>query len=226
MAQPNVSSDAENWIRSDRYHNSHTHDEDPILDSVLAFSKKEGLPEIAVSVAQGKFLQLLAKSIKAKRILEVGTLGGYSTIWLARAIPDDGKVVTFEIDPHHAEVAAKNIASASLTNKVQIVVGPAVDNLPSLKEDGSFDLAFIDADKESNTEYFIHAKRLVRSGGVIIVDNVVRGGKVADPDNKDARIEGVRRLLRHIKQDKEVEGATIATVGEKGYDGFLYSLKK
>ena len=129
-------------------------------------------------------------------------------------------------DRHSSQVAAKNIASASLTNKVQIVLGAAVDKLPSLTEDGTFDLAFIDADKQSNTEYFIHAKRLVRPGGVIIVDNVVRRGRVADPAQTDEGIEGVRRLLKHVKQDKGIESSTIATVGEKGYDGFLYAIKK
>lgn len=233
------------WARSDAYHNSHLiANRIPALDSALSESNAAGLPEIAVSAAQGKFLNLLIRSHGWKRVLEVGTLGGYSTIWLAEAIPADGKIVTLELSDKHAEVrplralhlifdidcalsqvARKNIANAGHASKVEVIVGPALDSLPTLGPNPPFDLAFIDADKESNTEYFHHAKRLVRPGGVIIVDNVGRQGSVANESNTDSRVEGVRRLLRYIKDDKAVDATTIHTVGDKGFDGFLYAIR-
>ncbi|KIJ44114.1 hypothetical protein M422DRAFT_60228 [Sphaerobolus stellatus SS14] len=219
-----IPTDIEVWKRSDRYHNERLiGTPDASLVHAVESSAKGGLPNIAVSEAQAKFLQLLARTFKAKRILEVGTLGGYSTIWLARALPEDGELITLEISETHAEVARKNIAHAGLDSKVKVIVGPAVESLPKLEP--SFDLAFIDADKQSNLEYFKEAKRLVREGGVIIVDNVVRYGRVSDPEQKDNATEGVRRLLDYIKDDKEVDATTLSTVGEKGYDGFLYALR-
>jgi len=215
----------EDWARSDKYHNSFLLEKDDVLDAALANSNANELPEIAVSAAQGKFLKLLATSIGAKRILEVGTLGGYSTIWLARALPKDGKLVTLELDGKHARVARENLANAGLSSKVEVVVGNAIDSLTKMHPEISFDLVFIDADKPSNVPYFTEAKRLVRKGGVIIVDNVVRYGRVADPTYSDAAIEGVRDLLKVIKGDKEVDATTIGTTGEKGYDGFLYAIR-
>ncbi|KAG6809442.1 hypothetical protein H0H93_015792, partial [Arthromyces matolae] len=150
----------EDWARSDQFHNSYLHEKDSILDAALANSKASGLPEIAVSAAQGKLLQLLATSIDAKRILEVGTLGGYSTIWLARALPEDGKLITLELEEKHAQVARQNIANAGLSSKVEVIVGNAVDSLAKLHPDIPFDFVFIDADKPSNTQYFTEAKRL------------------------------------------------------------------
>ncbi|PPQ99298.1 hypothetical protein CVT24_009166 [Panaeolus cyanescens] len=218
---------AENWKRSDAYFNSFLLKEDPILDATLQNSRNQGLDNIAVSAAQGKLLHLLAKSMQAKRIVEVGLLGGYSTIWLARALPDDGKLITFEIDSHSVKVAGENLNNAGLADKVEIVLGPAAEELPKLKADEPFDLIFIDADKPSNPIYFKEAKRLVRKGGVIIVDNVVRRGKVADPQYQDdPNLQGVRDLVHLIKDDPEVEATTIATVGEKGYDGFLYAVRQ
>jgi len=214
------------WTRSDEYHNSFLLPADDVLDSALANSKANDLPDIAVSPAQGKFLNLLARSINAKRVLEVGTLGGYSTILLARALPDDGELFTFELSEKHAEVARANIAKAGLSSKVKVIVGPAYKSLQGVPSSPKFDLAFIDADKESNLEYFTEAKRLVRAGGIIIVDNVVRNGDVANPANTDSRSEGVRRLLKALKDDPEAEATTIATVGDKGYDGFLYAIRK
>jgi len=221
--QPYAPSDLETWSRSDRYHNDRLIKPDPSLVHAVETSIKAELPNIAVSDAQAKFLQLLAKSINARKILEVGTLGGYSTIWLAGALPDDGQLITLELSEKHAEVARKNIAHAGLDGKVQIIVGPAIESLPKLEP--SFDLAFIDADKQGNLGYFKEAKRLVRPGGVIIVDNVVRYGRVSDTSYSDEAVEGVRRLIDHIKDDPEVDATTLSTVGEKGYDGFLYALR-
>ncbi|KAL6308969.1 O-methyltransferase family 3 protein [Sparassis latifolia] len=213
------------WERSDAYHNSFLIGPDEPLEHARTRSEAHGLPAIAVSTAQGKLLNLVARSISAKRILEVGTLGGYSTIWLARALPEDGQLMTAELNPKHAEVAELNVAHAGLSSKVKILVGPAAETLANLHPEQPFDLAFIDADKIGNLAYFLEAKRLVRKGGVIIVDNVVRGGSVADPSTKDNNSEGVRKLLNYLKTDVEVDATTIATVGEKGYDGFLYAIR-
>ncbi|KAG9001475.1 hypothetical protein FRB94_006583 [Tulasnella sp. JGI-2019a] len=213
------------WERSDDYHNERLIKSDPLLDNISTEAAKQGVPLISVSKAQGKFMNLLLKSMQAKKVLEVGTLAGFSGIWMARALPDDGQLVTLEYSDLHAKVAEANFAAAKLTHKVKIIVGKAADTLPTITEDGTFDLAFIDADKTGNLDYYIHAKRLVRSGGVIIVDNVVRNGFVAVPEVTDTAIEGVRRLLEYVKTDTEVEATTLATVGEKGYDGFLYGVK-
>ncbi|KAH7911889.1 O-methyltransferase [Hygrophoropsis aurantiaca] len=213
------------WIRSDEYHNSFLIRTDEGLAHARQHSTKQGLPDIAVSAAQGKLLKLLAQSISAKSILEVGTLGGYSTIWLAQALPDDGRLVTLELSQRNAEVAQANINHAGLASKVELIVGNAAETIINLHPEQLFDLAFIDADKQNNKLYFTEAKRLVRKGGVIIVDNVVRGGQVADPAVNEERVEGVRSLLRELKNDSEVDATTIGTVGEKGYDGFLYAVK-
>ncbi|KAJ6545459.1 O-methyltransferase family 3 protein [Mycena capillaripes] len=216
----------EDWSRSDQYHNSFLHTEDEILSAALKNSTANGLPEIAVSAAQGKFLNLLASSIGAKKILEVGTLGGYSTIWLARALPADGELITLEYSEKHAKVAQENIDRAGLGNKVKIIVGLGHESMLQMHPDIPFDLVFIDADKPGNVNYFTEAKRLVRKGGVIIVDNVVRYGRVADPEYTDANVEGVRALLRALKGDTDVEATTIGMVGDKGYDGFMYAIRK
>jgi len=220
------STSIQDWERSDQYHNSFLIPQDDILDAVVKNNTEKGLPDIAVSKALGKFLSLLAKSIGAKRILEVGTLGGYSTIWLARALPADGKVVTLELSPHHAKTAQENVKTAGVDNQVEIIIGPAAESLAQMGPKDPFDLVFIDADKPSNAIYFSEAKRLLRKGGVIIVDNVVRFGRVAEPEYTDSSIEGVRTLLKAIEGDEEVDATTIATVGEKGHDGFIYAIKK
>ncbi|CAE6433308.1 unnamed protein product [Rhizoctonia solani] len=215
------------WARSDVYHNKHLLGDDNILEQVLKNSQDAGLMSIAVSAAQGKFLNLQVRALGAKNILEVGTLGGYSSICMARALPEDGKLVTLEIDPHSAEVARKNIELAGLGNRVEVKVGPAAATLPTLGPDHTFDLAFIDADKVNNALYFKEAQRLVKPGGVVIVDNVVRKGRVSDETIKeegDSSIKGVRELLRYVQSQPTVEATTIATVGEKGYDGFMYSI--
>ncbi|KAH9842798.1 S-adenosyl-L-methionine-dependent methyltransferase [Rhodofomes roseus] len=215
----------EDWTRTDVYHNSFLLASDEVLDFTRANSAKHGLLDIAVSAAQGKYLNLLVRSIGAKRILEVGTLGGYSSIWMGRALPEDGQLVTLELDEKHVNVARENIAHANLTDKVKVIQGAAADSLVQMPGDRPFDLVFIDADKPSNLTYYLEAKRLTRKGSVIIVDNVVRNGKVADPAYTDANVEGVRKLLEHLKTDHEVEATTISTVGEKGWDGFTYILK-
>jgi len=179
-----------------------------------------------VSAAQGKFLQLQLLAIKAKRVLEVGSLGGYSAIWMARALPEDGELVALEVEKLHAEVIEENVRNAGLSSKVTVILGRAHESMKAMPASEPFDLVFIDADKPNNTNYFIEAKRLVRKGGIIIVDNVGRGGRLADENNSDAMLDGVRELLRHIKDDTDVEATTIHTVGEKGFDGFVYAIRK
>jgi len=215
----------EDWARSDAYHNSHLIGKDVIMDAVVSNNHQNGLPDIAVSEAQGKYLKLLVRSLGAKRILEVGTLGGYSTIWLARGIPDDGSIVTLELSEKYAKVAQENIANAGFANKIKVILGPAVESLAALDPEVPFDFIFIDADKPSNLAYFTQAKRLVKKGGVIIVDNVMWYGRVANPNAHDDNIEGVRNLLRAMKDDPEVDATTMGTAGEKGYDGFLYAVR-
>jgi len=215
------------WTRTDNFHNSFLLPKDGVLDEIRENSKEKGLDsETAVSPAQGKFLYLLALSIGAKNILEIGTLGGYSTTLFARAVPEDGRITALEVDPHCVEVAKENIAKAGLLHKVNVILGSAEESVESLSADPTpFDLVFIDANKESNVTYFKHAKRLLRKGGVIIADNVVRSGKVSDPENKEPPVEGVRQFLEVVGADPEVSATTISTVGEKGYDGFTYVLK-
>ncbi|KAK0194488.1 O-methyltransferase family 3 protein [Armillaria mellea] len=207
------------WDRSDKYHNSYLIQKDDSLETNIKNSAVKGLPDIAVSAAQGQFLNLLAKTIGAKRILEIGTLGGYSTTWLARALPEGGELVTFELEELHAQVATENLTKSGVISKVKI-------SLAKVPSEPKFDLAFIDADKASILQYFTEAKRLVRPGGVIIVDNVVRNGKVADPSYSDESVDGVRKLLAVLPDDNGVEAITMGTVGEKGYDGFLYAIRK
>jgi predicted O-methyltransferase YrrM len=211
------------WSDVDAYIEDRLVAEDAALSAAIRESAAAGLPAIAVSAAHGKLLHLVALSIRAKRILEVGTLGGYSAIWMARALPADGQLVSLEIDPRNAEVASRNILRAGLGEKVEIKVGPAISQLPSLE--GPFDLSFIDADKESNADYFDHAVRLSRKGAVIIVDNVVRNGAVTDPGG-NAQVQGVRRMMDAINRDARVAATAVQTVGNKGYDGFLMAVVK
>lgn len=209
------------WRDVDAYVEDRLVGEDEALSAAIRDSAAAKLPAIAVSAAHGKLLSLLAMSIRAKRILEIGTLGGYSAIWMARALPADGELVTLEIDPHNAAVARSNIARAGLGERVDIRVGPAIEMLPTLQ--GPFDMAFIDADKESNTAYFDHAVRLSRPGGIIIVDNVVRDGRVIDAQG-NAQVQGVRQMMDAIHADERVSATVVQTVGVKGYDGFLMAV--
>ncbi|KAG7094801.1 hypothetical protein E1B28_005615 [Marasmius oreades] len=225
---PQVNSQ-EIWTREDDYQNSFLIPQDDALDFATENSSKNELPQIAVSPAQGKFLYLIAKSIGAKRVLEVGTLGGYSAIWLSRALPPDGDLVTLESEEKHAMVARQNLdnAGADISARVKIILGSATDSLVQLKcVPRPFDLAFIDADKSGFLTYYTEAKRLVRSGGVILIDNMVRRGGPSDPTNTEPANVKIRELLQLIKDDKEVEATTISTVGVKGYDGFTYILRK
>jgi predicted O-methyltransferase YrrM len=198
---------------------------DDDLDAALNDTRAAGMPAIAVSAPQGKLLYLMARSIGARRILEVGTLGGYSTIWMSRAVPAGGHVVTLELDPDHAQVARHNIDRAGLGDRVDIVVGPALESLPKIAREidlpkDAFDLVFIDADKENIPAYFDWAVKLTRTGGLIITDNVVRDGALVDPHSPDPRVQGVRAFHDMLTARPDVEATTIQTVGGKGYDGF------
>ena len=195
---------------------------DPILEATLAAGLAAGMPQIQVSPTQGKFLHLLARIQGARRVLEVGTLAGYSTIWLGRALPPDGRLVSLELDPRHAEVARTNLRRAGLDTIAEVVVGPAVDSLAALVDESvePFDLVFIDADKERNPDYVTWALRLSHPGSVIIVDNVVRQGRVVDAENRDPNITGTRRMFEIIAQEPRLEATAVQTVGLKGYDGF------
>lgn len=181
-----------------------------------------GLPDIDVSVAQGKFLHLLARASGARRVLEVGTLGGYSTLWLARAVGEGGSVVSLEIDPHHASVAHQNLAAAGMADRVTILVGPAVDMLATI--DGTFDFVFIDADKPSNVSYLREALRLSRPGTLIVVDNVVREGEVVNAASADPRVQGTRALFDAIAAEPRLSATVVQTVGAKKWDGFALAI--
>ncbi|WP_084038633.1 O-methyltransferase [Demequina sp. NBRC 110053] len=209
------------WTNVDTYVEEAVLGADPDGDRVLAAQRSAGLPDIAVSRAQGALLSVLARSIGAERAVEFGTLGGYSTLCLARALPPSGQVVTFEIDERHAAVARASLDEAGVGHRVTIRVGPAIDNLVTLAYDEPFDLAFIDADKPHNVHYYEAAMTRMRPGGIVIVDNVVRDGAVADAASTDARVQGSRAVLERVGADPRVEGTVLQTVGSKGYDGLL-----
>ena len=210
------------WMEVDDYLCDLFVPSDPALDSALAACAAAGMPPINVSPNQGKFLFVMAKAIGARRVLELGTLGGYSTIWLARALPRDGRLVTIEVNVKHADVAHGNFARAGLSDVIDLRVGSALDVLPRLAGDGlsPFDLIFIDADKESYPAYLAWAIKLARAGTLILVDNVVRDGAVVDAQSDDPRVQGVRRFNALLAADPRVSATEIQTVGVKGYDGF------
>jgi predicted O-methyltransferase YrrM len=214
------------WTAVDRYIAETLVKSDDALEAALRDSAAAGLPAINVSPSQGKLLHLLARMQGARNILEVGTLGGYSTIWLARALPADGRLISLEIDPKHAAIARTNIARAGLAGVAEVRVAPALDSLSQLAAERGdpFDLTFIDADKPSNPDYFRRALALSRRGSLIIVDNVVRSGAVVDAANTDASVQGVRRLNALIAAEPRVSATAIQTVGSKGYDGFAVAL--
>ena len=199
---------------------------DTQLVEAIAASVKAGLPAIQVSPVEGKLLMILAQAVGATRILEIGTLGGYSTIWLARALPRAGRLITLEADPKHADVARTNVANAGLADKVDVRCGLAIDTLPKLAAEscGPFDLTFIDADKQHTWEYFDWAVKLSRLGSLIVVDNVVRHGALADAATDDPNVRGMRRFCEKLASDKRVSGSVIQTVGSKGYDGFAIAV--
>jgi predicted O-methyltransferase YrrM len=214
------------WTKVDEFLNGKLVGRDPGLEAALRAAAAAGLPAIQVTPTQGKLLQLLARAIGARRILEIGTLGGYSAIWLARALPAGGRLITLEVDPRHAEVARANIARAGLADLAEVRLGPALEILPRLAGEGAapFDLIFIDADKPNNPEYFRRAVRLARRGSLIVVDNVVRGGAVADAGSEDASVIGSRRLIEAVAAEPLVSATALQTVGAKGHDGFALIL--
>ena len=214
------------WTAVDRYFSETLVPSDPVLDAALRANTKAGLPAIDVAPNQGKFLQLLVQLRGARRILEIGTLGGYSSIWMARALPADGRLTTLEFSPKHAEVARANIAHAGLGKIVEIRVGPALETLAKMDKEGteSFDLIFIDADKPNNPNYLSWALKFSRPGTLLIGDNIVREGEVADPTSSDPNVQGQRRFLELMAAEPRLSATALQTVGSKGYDGFAMAL--
>ena len=214
------------WTKVDEYLGNLLSPADEGLEAALLANEKAGLPPIDVSRLLGKFLNLLVRISGARRVLEIGTLGGYSTIWLARALPEGGRIVSLESDPHHAGVATMNLHNAGVLDRVDMFIGRAIDSLPILEAsgDGPFDLIFIDADKESYAEYLDWALKLSHPGTVIIADNIVRDGKVVEPDSTDPRIQGVRRFNEKLAAEPRLSATALQTVGPKGYDGLALAL--
>ena len=214
------------WTEVDGYFAERLAPNDAALDSALADSEAAGLPAISVTPTQGKFLQLLVRIRNAQRILEIGTLGGYSTIWMGRALPPGGTIVTLEIDPKHGDVARGNIERAGLRRQVEIRVAPAAESLAQMKQDhvAPFDLVFIDADKASTAAYYDASVELSRPGSLIVIDNVARQGKVIEADTDDANVQGIRRAVDRIAGDPRVSATAIQTVSSKGYDGFILAV--
>ena len=216
----------ERWTAVDDYISDLFLPSDSTMRDVLAASEAAGLPSISVTPNEGKFLMLLAELCSARSILEIGTLGGYSTIWLARGLADGGALVTLEADPKHADVARANIARAGLSDIVEVRVGKASDTLPQLAAEGRdpFDLIFIDADKESYSEYLAWALKLSRPGSLIIADNVIRDGDVLDAASSDPRVQGTRRFNELLAAEPRVKATAIQTVGRKGHDGIAIAI--
>jgi predicted O-methyltransferase YrrM len=214
------------WNAVDRYFADLLVSSDSALDAALTASAAAGLPAINVSPTLGKLLHLLARSTGARNILEIGTLGGYSTIWLARALPEGGRVITLEVDARHAEIARGNFTRAGLDDVIEVRLGAALDTLAVLTAEGRvpFDFVFVDADKPNNAAYFDWALRLSRPGTIIVVDNVVRGGEVIDGDSESPTVQGVRRFLERLAAEPRVIATAIQTVGNKGYDGFAIAM--
>jgi predicted O-methyltransferase YrrM len=216
----------EMWTDIDEFLSKSLLGSDSVLNAALEASAAAGLPAIQVSPCQGKLLHILARIHQARNILEIGTLGGYSTIWLARALPPDGWLITLELDEHYAAVASDNLARASLLHLVELRIGPAIESLPRLAQEARdpFDLIFIDADKASTPDYFLWALKLSHRGSVIIVDNVVRKGVLLDAESADPAVKGMRRFIELLGAESRVSATAIQTVGSKGYDGFAIAL--
>jgi predicted O-methyltransferase YrrM len=214
------------WTVVDEYLTELLIPSDPALEAARTDSDAAGLPAISVTPTQGKLLWLFARLVNARKILELGTLGAYSTIWLARALPNDGRLITVEASPEHAKVASANLGRAGLTDRVDLRLGRGLDLLPGLATEGvaPFDLIFIDADKVSTADYFVWALKLSRPGTLIITDNVIRKGAVADERSKDPSVMGMRRFFELLAQEKGVSATAIQTVGSKGYDGFAIAI--
>jgi predicted O-methyltransferase YrrM len=218
--------DSERWSAVDAYFTDTVVKPDDALNAALQASDEAGLPHISVSPPLGKFLMLLAQIQGARKILEIGTLGGYSTIWLASALPADCKLISLEFEQKHADVARANIERAGLSDKVEIRVGRALDSLQKIEQEGigPFDLVFVDADKQSNPDYLDWALKLTRKGSVLVFDNVVRGGSIVDQTNQDPNQIGTRRLLEMLGQNPRLNATAIQTAGIKGYDGFALAV--
>ena len=216
----------EQWAAVDAFFADRLAPPDSALEATLAANAAAGLPAHDVSPLQGRFLEILVRLTRARRVLEIGTLGGYSTIWMARALPSDGRIVTLEADPHHAAVARANFARSGVSGQVELREGPALESLSALAHArvDAFDLVFIDADKPSNPEYLAHALALTRAGSVIVGDNVVRGGAVAEGHSADPRVQGVRRFTELLAAEPRVVATALQTVGAKGWDGFAMAL--
>jgi predicted O-methyltransferase YrrM len=227
LSSGEMSDDKQLWAEVDRYIARMLFPADPVLDEAIRASDAAGLPQISVTPNQGKLLYFFARLRGARNILEIGTLAGYSTIWLARALPRDGKLITVEADEKHADVAQENISRAGMSDRVEIRRGLALDVLPAIAADATrpLDLVFIDADKANIPKYFEWSMKLTTKGSVIIVDNVVRDGAIIDETSEDASVIGVRRLNEMIAKDSRVTATTIQTVGSKGYDGFTIALR-
>ena len=219
-------SNQETWTAVDQYFGGLLAPTDAHLDAALAANRKAGLPSIDVSRLQGKFLHLLVLITRPHRVLEIGTLGAYSTIWIARGLPEGGRIVTLEYEPKHAEVARKNLQNAGVLDRVDLRVGRAIDSLPVLESEGAgpFDLIFIDADKPSNPQYLQWALKLSRTGTVIVVDNVVRQGKIIDANSSDQDVQGTRRMTELMAAEPRLSAAVLQNVGSKGYDGFAIAV--
>jgi predicted O-methyltransferase YrrM len=214
------------WTRVDEYFEKHLALSDASLDAALVDSNSAGLPAINVTAAQGRLLGFIVRMMRAHRILEIGTLGGYSTIWMARELPDDGALITLEISSRNAAVAQRNLERAGVAGRTRIIVAPASDSLKRLIADRTepFDVVFIDADKERSVEYFDAALALTRVGSVIIIDNVVRKGAIIDASTSDAMVIGMQRLTERVAREHRVSATAIQTVGSKGYDGFILAV--
>ncbi|MEO8812274.1 MAG: O-methyltransferase, partial [Caulobacteraceae bacterium] len=225
-AAKRIGMDQTAWSQVDDYLTGTLVPEDAALTAALADNAAAGLPAHDVSPTQGRLLWIFARVIGARRILEIGTLGGYSTIWMARALPPDGRLVILEADPHHAEVARGNIDRANLGTRVDVRVGPALETLAAIRGEGGapFDMVFIDADKANNSAYLEHALAMTRPGGIIVADNIVRGGAVADADNTDPRVRGVRAFFDRLGSESRLTATAIQTVGAKGWDGFALAI--
>lgn len=216
------------WEQVDEYIVDRLCPNDRVLDEVIVANRKADLPEIDVTANQGKFLQLLVQIKGAKRILEIGTLGAYSTIWMARGLSEGGRIITLELSPHHAEVAKKNIARTGLEQTIEVRTGDALEQLAQMEKEGvePFDLIFIDADKPNNPNYLRWALHFSRPGTVIVGDNVIRNGEIADRHSTDPRVQGVRTFYDMLSGHPNISATALQTVGSKGYDGFMIGIVK
>lgn len=210
----------QSWSAVDNYLINALLPDDPLLEKVLENNHRAGLPAIDVAANQGQLLALFVRMTRARTILEIGTLGGYSTLWMARELPKDGKLITLEFNPHHAAVARQNLAMAGVSEKVEVIEGPALDSLATFDPDTRFDLIFIDADKPNNPHYLEWALRYSRPGTLIVGDNVVRSGEVTRPDSQDPTVQGVRQFIEMLGKDPRLTCTALQTVGVKGWDGF------